>query len=110
MLYPLGWNRMTELLLQSLDEASEKAQAQRRLYELGRVIVGEWARHNDVRKINSANVATWGSALRTAAEENEQLEFISQVERDVAGLIEGRLKSSEIKRQRYYPPAEHDNF
>ena len=110
VLYPLGWNRMTELLLDSLETQAERDEARQRLYTLGLRIAIEWAQDNAVRKINSSNVATWGNALKTSADRNEQLQFIGEVELDVERLISGELLASEISRERYYPPNDYDNF
>ena len=110
IIYPLGWLEMTHLLLDSIEEPDERQEAADRLYELGRTIATEWAQDNSVSKIKSANIAAWGSALRTAADNNQQLEFIGKVEDDVAALLSGRLKSDAISRERYYPPEDYDNF
>jgi len=77
---------------------------------LGIDIANEWAQDNVVRKINSSNVATWGSALRTSAETNDQSSFISDVERDVQLLLSGKLEPSEINYERYYPAEDYDDF
>ncbi len=110
MLYPLGWNRMTELLVASMPGQQDKQEAAERLYNLGKRISVEWAQDNHVRNIDSSNVATWGNALKTSAERMEQIEFIGRVEQDVEDLIARRLDPSEITRERYYPPDDYDNF
>lgn len=110
MLYPLGWNRMTEMLVASLRTEAEKKEAGDRLYQLGKRISVEWAQDNHVRNIDSANVAIWGNALKTSAERKEQMEFIGRVEQDVEDLIARQLEPSEITRERYYPPDDYDNF
>jgi len=67
LIYPNGWNRASERFLASIDTQQEKEKMAPRLYDLGIQIANEWARDNEIRRINSMNVATWGSALRTSA-------------------------------------------
>lgn len=110
VIYPLGWNRMTEQLMDSLNLPAARAEAKQRLHELGKSVSVEWAQDNSVRKINSANIATWGNALRTSAELGEQLEFIGRVEQDVEKLLNGTLHKSDIQYERYYPAQDIDNF
>jgi len=110
VLYPNGWNNVSNRFLNSIKETKDRDAMATRLYTLGIDIANEWAQDNVVRKINSSNVATWGSALRTSAETNDQNEFISAVERDVDLLLKGSLKPSEIKYERYYPEEDYDDF
>lgn len=110
IIYPIGWNQMTESVLASVDSISRKIGIRPRLRELGLKICIEWAQKNDVRKINSSAVAAWGNALRTAAVNNQQELFISRVEADVAALLDGKLDTAQITRERYYPAEDYDNF
>lgn len=110
VIYPLGWNRMTEMLTDTLENINEKEEIRRRMYTLGVTICLEWAKNNDVRKIDSAAIATWGNALQTATELREQSVFISKVENDVQALLDGDLDRKQIERERYYPPEDYDNF
>lgn len=110
VLYPTGWNDMIELVINSIDGKRDKRVAEKRLIKLGREISIEWAQINSVRKIDSSNIATWGSALRTSVEREEQFKFLSQVEADVDALLAGELKSSQIEHDRYYPLEEFDDF
>lgn len=110
VLYPIGWNDMSNSLLDSLNSQSERDAMRRRLQALGETICIEWAQNNADRKINSSAIAVWGNALRTSAERNEQDSFVSRVEADVIALLEGNLHYSQIVRERYYPPDDYDNF
>lgn len=110
VLYPNGWNRTSERFLATIDSEQEKQAMTTRLRALGILIANEWAQDNDVRLINSTNVATWGSALRTAAERDDQENYIAKVESDVKALIDGTVKSSEISYERYYQAEDYDNF
>ncbi len=110
VLYPNGWNRVSERFLASIDTAKNKKEMATRLRSLGVSIANEWAQDNNVRKINSANVAVWGSALRTSAERNDQQDYISKIEQDVKALIDGTLRANEISYERYYQSEDYDNF
>jgi hypothetical protein len=52
----------------------------------------------------------WGNALRTAAEQNEQLAFVDKIEDDVDALLIKQLTSEDIVRERYYPVEDYDDF
>lgn len=110
VVYPMGWNRMTEILINTIDNAQLKKNIQSRMHQLGKRISIEWAQDNSIRKINSIAVAVWGNALRTASELDQQTVFVTKVEQDVEALIEGRLGLKQIKRERYYPLEDYDNF
>ena len=110
VLYPQGWNKVTKLLLGSLTNQEDMDNLEPRLYDLGLAISREWAKDNAVRKISSANILVWVGALRTSTKEGNQLSFIGQVEQDVEALLKGDLNASEIKRTRYYPPEDFDDF
>jgi len=110
VLYPNGWNKVSERFLNSINDLKERELIAVRLKTLGIDIANEWAQDNDVRKINSSNIAVWGSALRTSAESNNQSEFISAIERDVELLLSGSIKSRDIKYERYYAEEDYDDF
>jgi len=110
ILYPFGWNKMTELVLESLTNKNDKNNVKPRLLKLGLDISREWAKDNKVRKINSSNIAIWGGTLRTAAKQGTQLSFLAQVEQDVAAMLRGELSVKEISRTRYLPPEDFDDF
>ena len=110
VLYPTGWNRVSDRFLASINEPAEKERMTKRLRSLGISIANEWAQDNNIRKINSANVSVWGSALRTSAEQGDQKNYISKVEKDVEDLIKGDLTSNQINYERYYPSEDYDDF
>lgn len=110
ILYPIGWNHMTEQVLQSLENHPHQSDVQNRLFQLGKIISIEWAQDNSARKINSAAIAVWGNALRTSVEREEQVEFISKIEQDVEALLNAQISVDEIRRERYYPAEDYDNF
>ena len=110
LLYPNGWTSVSMQFLDSIEEQDGKEAMAMRLRELGIAISNEWAQDNDVRLINSANVAAWGSALRTSAERDDQENYLSKVEQDVEALLDGTLKANQISYERYYPAEDYDDF
>lgn len=112
IIYPIGWNDMTNMVVDSIDDSQSelKQSAQKRLDILGEKIAIEWAQSNNSRNINSSNIATWGSALRTSVKRKQQFDFLDKVEKDVDDLIERTLSMKAIKRERYYPPEDFDDF
>jgi hypothetical protein len=110
VLYPSGWNSISERFLASINNTTEKKKMTSRLRSLGILIANEWAQDNKVRRINNSNVAVWGSALRTSAERNDQSDYVDRVEHDVKALINGSLLSDSISYARYYPEEDFDDF
>ena len=110
ILYPNGWTRASERFVASIKKQRHKRKMSARLRSLGILIANEWAKDNDVRRINNTSVAIWGSALRTSAARDDQFNYISKVERDVEELIAGTLLPTEISYQRYYPSEDYDDF
>ena len=101
---------MTESVLESLETTPSHKATKKRLSALGLTICLEWAQDNKRRKIDSAAIAVWGNALRTAVEREQQIHFLNQIESDVAALLAGKLRRQEIVRERYYPAEDYDNF
>ena len=110
VIYPVGWNKMTEMLLDSLEENNDFPDAKQRIDALGKRICIEWAQDNSIAKIRSSNIAVWGAALRKAVKNQQQKSSIEKVERDVEALISGQLTSKEINQARYYPTEDYDDF
>jgi hypothetical protein len=110
VLYPNGWNNISERFIASIDKPKDKKKMAKRVRALGILIANEWAQDNNVRRINNTHVSTWGSALRTSAERSDQSEYISKVEYDAKGLIDGSLEANQINYQRYYPSEDYDSF
>lgn len=110
VIYPNGWNRASKMLLASVDGEKNKKIVSRKIHKLGIRIVNEWAQDNVDRNINSANIATWGSALKTSAERNDQLGFLKKIEADVEDLISRKISTNDISYIRYYPEEDYDSF
>ncbi len=109
-IYSLGWIRMTEILLETVNDAKHHTNLKNRMHDLGLAICIEWTQDNSARKIDSKAIAVWGNALRTASELNQQSSFVNLVENDVAALLNGTLDKKQIYRERYYPIEDYDNF
>lgn len=109
-IYPNGWNNASAMLLASIEDPAVKEAVAQDLHQLGIKIVNEWAHENELRNINSTNIATWGSALRTAAQRNDQIGFLEKINNDVDLLIARQLKTEDINYERYYPEQEFDDF
>ena len=110
ILYPTGWNEISDRLLATLDNQAIIPSTTERLDNLGLEIVTEWAKDNRVRLIDSKLLSIWGNALAASAENNEQIEFITQIENDVEQILNGTLKAEEISSDRYYTVEDYDNF
>lgn len=110
VIYPNGWNRASKMLLASVDDEKTKKIVSKKISKLGIRIVNEWAQDNVDRNINSANIATWGSALKTSADRNDQIGFLNKIEADVEDLISRKLSTNDISYSRYYPEDDYDSF
>lgn len=109
-IYPNGWLNASERYLASMTAAEERAQVDRRLKSLGVQIANEWAQDNEIRLINSTNIATWASAMRTAAEQGEHLSFLDKVEKDVQALINQKITARDIVYENYFVEESFDDF
>lgn len=110
LIYPNGWNRISEMFLDSVDDPRTQKKLTRKIKVLGIKIVNEWAQDNGVRNINSANIAVWASALKTSADRDDQISFIDKVDSDVNQLIARTLSPNEISYERYYSEQDFDDF
>ena len=109
-LYPNGWLNVSSRFVATIDNNDDQKIISRRLEKLGVVIANEWAQDNDIRLINSSNMVTWASAMRTAAENGTQTEFVNKVEQDVLSLLEGKINARDINYERYFEEEVYDDF
>src|SRR5690606_25037101 len=86
-IYPRGWLRMTNELLETVDDPQLVEQISIRMADLGQTICGEWAKKSDERRIYTSHVAAWGNALLEAMARGEELQLISSIQRDVDSLL-----------------------
>lgn len=110
IIYPNGWNQASEMLLASVDDKKSRKRIAKKINKLGIKIANEWAQENEFRNINSTNIATWGSALRTSAERDDQEGFLAKIDDDVDALVERQLSPLDISYERYYPSDDFDDF
>lgn len=110
LIYPNGWNRISEMFLDSVDDPRIQKKLTKKIRALGIKIVNEWAQENGIRNIDNSNIAVWGSALRTSADRDDQVSFIDKVDKDVTQLIDRTLSPRDISYERYYPEQEFDDF
>lgn len=109
-LYPVGWLSASQRYIDSIESEEDKRVAASRLTLLGVTISNEWAQDNPIRLINNSNIATWASAMRTAADRREQQEFLDKVEQDVEALLAGQIRARDIKYERYFAEESYDDF
>ena len=84
-----GWYEITDYLLSRTPEA-ERAAQKRALDDLGRKIALEWARPNEVRKVDTDMLRDWGGVLKKTARENpEQLaRVIAVIDQEVEAALD----------------------
>ena len=109
-LYPVGWLSASQRYLGSIESPNQKTIIEKRLETLGVKIANEWAQDNSIRLINNSNIATWASAMRTAAERQEHQSFLDKVEKDVDALVSGKMSMREISYERYFAEESYDDF
>jgi hypothetical protein len=109
-IYPRGWLRMTNELLETVDDPQLVEQISIRMADLGQTICGEWAKKSDERRIYTSHVAAWGNALLEAMARGEELQLISSIQRDVDSLLARELDASVVTLERYYARDNNDPF
>lgn len=97
-----GWIGLTEQLMDRLGPQANRDEVSDRVYRLGAIIGSEWAKDNEVRKLNTRNAAVWRDALREAVDRGEVDDYITRVENDVAMMLAGELQIDDIYFERYY--------
>ena len=80
------------------------------LQELGASIAAEWAKHNDLRGIDSRMLSLWGSVLQIASSSEARQHSIEVISADVDSLLNGSLLAAEIQDSRYEQILELDLF
>ncbi|MCB1310160.1 MAG: hypothetical protein KDK30_18375 [Leptospiraceae bacterium] len=78
-----GWDKRQKQLLALIDD--HRTEVERKLIQLGAVIGPEWARANDVRRINNKDLLRWGTEMRSAARVSgkELLDRLDKIESEV---------------------------
>lgn len=83
-----GWRARTREILKSFS-AEEQALLSDQLARLGEKIGREWSRENDVRRIDTPMLQTWGDGLLLAKKKGARavMEKIDAIENEVDGLL-----------------------
>ncbi|MEX0617776.1 MAG: hypothetical protein WDZ76_03665 [Pseudohongiellaceae bacterium] len=97
---PLGWNDLTPALLYNLNARQGELVADKRK-ELGILIAAEWAKHNDIRLINTEMLSLWGSVMEIPAGPPLRIAAIEQIITDARALLSKALFPRHITEQRY---------
>jgi thymidylate synthase len=97
--YQSGWLDVEQVVLASAEGEVEKLGFQ--LGELGAVIGAEWAKHNDVRRIDTRMLALWGSTLQQVESFDMQLKSIEMISNDISEILAGDLAKDQIAEERY---------
>ena len=99
-LYSSGWLELeANMLLITTPSSESRLLAQ--LHQLGMRIAAEWAKHNDVRLIDSRMLSLWGSILQLTPDIDGQMQAIEVFRQDIAELLAGRLAAPSINAARY---------
>jgi len=96
----LGWNAIVESVLVDLP-AQEHAALSRQLKALGQAISGEWAKDNQVRRIDTAMLSLWGGVMQADFAPEYRVAAVAMIRQDVAQLLNARLAPEHVDEQRY---------
>lgn len=96
-----GWLGMMEQVRSRVPDPQWRS-IEPRLWQLGQLIGGEWAKDNSVRKLNTRAAAVWRDALLEALSRQDLDNYLQRLEQDVAALLAGQLDGDSIRFERYY--------
>jgi hypothetical protein len=96
-----GWLSVSIEVGEGLTVA-EQASIARSLQQLGISIGAEWAKSNDVRRIDTRMVAVWRDALLESLRRDELPAYLQILAQDVDALLAGRLAVAAVSYERYY--------
>ncbi len=100
LVYQSGWLEIEMRVLAAID-SDERDHLDLQLNELGAAIASEWAKHNEIRLIDSRMLGLWGSVLQLASNVEQQQRSIELITEDVNALLSGSLRDSDIQEPRY---------
>jgi len=91
-----GWFEERNNLLKNLNEDA-KTKIKDRLDKLGKRIAAEWAKDNNIRKLNTADVKKWGKKLRKAKKNDRRdgnglRKAISEIETEINLKLKSTVK------------------
>lgn len=96
-----GWLDMMAEVDARIDE-TDRQPVKEKLYELGRRIGAEWAKHDDYRKLDSRCAAVWRDALIESLAQDDLYPYLDRLTQDVEALFTGDLVMDDIYFERYY--------
>lgn len=108
-LQPQGWTDVVAACVAAAPVA-EQAEVEALANDLGRRVAAEWAKSNQLRKIDTRMVTVWGIALQEAVTRTEVLSLLQQVSADVDALLSGSIDAAVVKSERYYEPVYNEFF
>lgn len=100
LVYQSGWLDIEMIVLAAVDSEA-RDQLDLRLQDLGAAIASEWAKHNEIRLIDSRMLGLWGSVLQLVTNFEQQKRSIEIISEDVDALLSGSLRDSDIQEPRY---------
>jgi len=109
-LYRRGWTRMTNELIEQVEDPNQTKEIKHKVDRIGRLVSGEWAKKVKSRSIFTRHVAIWGNALLESLDRGEPLPLINHINKDIDDLLAHRIHPDLITAARYYAPDEDDPF
>ncbi len=109
-LYGRGWTKMTNELLEQIDDPAQAKEIKLKVDRIGRQVSAEWAKKSDTRTIYLRHVSIWGNALLESLDRDQALELVTRVNQDVDDLLAHRIKPAVITAERYFPADAEDPF
>ena len=100
LLYPTGWLEIEDRVVAGFAD-EDKVAARLEIQQLGALIAAEWAKHNDIRLIDTRILALWGSVLQLAADPAQRSASIKLIGLDAKKLLTGSLDKSVVTEVRY---------
>jgi hypothetical protein len=108
--YPRGWSDLTEEQLQLIEDEQLARRRKTQLHLLGRDIAAEWAKDNDLRRVDTRHLAIWGEAAGRAIKENNVDQTLERIRQDLDQLLASSLPADAITAERYHAPDPDDWF
>ncbi len=98
--YQSGWQDIQGYIYEA--PAPEAAQILLdQLSLLGIAIGSEWAKHNDIRRVDTRMLSLWGSTIQLAPDFDTQKETVKLIAEDIDLLLSGGLRKHDILEERY---------
>lgn len=96
-----GWLELSEQAMGELSSGVAQ-ELQNDTYRLGRDISAEWAKNDQVRRIDTRMINIWRDAFLEARNRSEVLKYLDLWQADVNDLLSGELSDDDIYFERYY--------